>query len=409
MEVVGWSPLEKRQDPDASQLPPQVEGWTGGGEPRCVLTNPSNREPLIHNPLPPPPSLYAGLSSPPLPKPPSPRFESATAHQRRIKDPEHVPRPRNAFIIFRCHYTQKYLASGGSERTSETEKTSLSKRAGDAWKNAKPETKRYYRRLADEERTRHRIEHPDYRFRPKRQKSAGQTGAGRSSKRRANSPHSKRAAGCSSSVSSAERTQVSRNDPLQIQTITVPVSSSSLSQPYLSRQPTPEFLHGYGSTTPTSPYSPLSPVDDILYMPRPTIAASRFDSFPPYTTDDSLVSVQSPSLRWRSSDDYNSSTGTLSSRGASRMSNHTPSSTQCSRTTIRLLPPSHPRLWDGTGTVGDKRRAWIRQPLTPTSNPNQPSSAPSYHSRCPMGTWATYHLDWTSRVSSTIWTRTDWG
>ena len=55
MEVVGWSPLEKRQDPDASQLPPQVEGWTGGGEPRCVLTNPSNREPLIHNPLPPPP------------------------------------------------------------------------------------------------------------------------------------------------------------------------------------------------------------------------------------------------------------------------------------------------------------------------------------------------------------------
>lgn len=304
--------------------------------------------------------MYAGLTFPPLPKLSTPRFESATVHQRRIKDPGHVPRPRNAFIIFRCHYTQKYLASGGSERASETEKTSLSKRAGDAWRNAKPETKRYYRELADEERSRHRIDHPGYRFRPKRQKSAGQTGAGRSSKRRANSPHSKKAAGCSSSTSSVESTQVSRNDPLQIQTITVPVSSSSLSQPHLSRQPTPEFLHGYGSTTPTSPCSPLSPVDDMLYMSRPTIAAGRFDSFPPYTTDDSLVSVQSFALRWGSSDDHDSSMGTLRSRAASRMGSHMASSIQWGRTTIRLLPPLRPRWWDGTGTVGGKRRPWVR-------------------------------------------------
>ena len=54
MEVVGWSPSEQLQDPDVSQLPPQVEGWTGDGEPRCVLANPSNKLPLIHNPLSPP-------------------------------------------------------------------------------------------------------------------------------------------------------------------------------------------------------------------------------------------------------------------------------------------------------------------------------------------------------------------
>jgi len=54
MEVVGWSPSENLQDPDTFQLPPQVEGWTGDGEPRCVLTNPSNGMPLIHNSLSPP-------------------------------------------------------------------------------------------------------------------------------------------------------------------------------------------------------------------------------------------------------------------------------------------------------------------------------------------------------------------
>lgn len=239
--------------------------------------------------------MYAGPSSHPFPEPSPPRLESASVYQRRIKDPEHVPRPRNAFIIYRCDYTRKYIANGGSERASDMEKMSksLSKRAGEAWRNEKPETKRYYKRLAEEERARHRADHPGYRFRPRRQKPAGQTGERRSAKKRANSPCLKKAAGRSSSISSVEHNQVSRNDPLQIQTITVPTASSTLSQPYPSRQPTPDFFHGYGSTTPTSPCSPLSPADDMLYMPRPSIATGRSDSLLSYTTDDSQVSVWS--------------------------------------------------------------------------------------------------------------------
>lgn len=221
------------------------------------------------------------------PKPSFPRFEPVTACQRRPKDRDHVPRPRNSFIIFRCDFTDKYLANGGSERESETENKSLSKRAGEAWRNEKPETRRYYQKLADEERARHRIEHPEYRFRPKRQKPAG---GRRSPRGKANSPYSKKSAGRSSSVSTVECNQVSQNDLLQIQTITIPTPSSTLSQPHPSRQPTPDFFHGYGSTTPTSPSSPLSPVDDMLYMSRPTIAASRSDPLLSYTTEDSRVS-----------------------------------------------------------------------------------------------------------------------
>ncbi|KAF9654053.1 hypothetical protein BDM02DRAFT_3107285 [Thelephora ganbajun] len=248
------------------QFPPQVEGWPSAEDGES--------------------SLYLGHSFP-FPKPSSPRFESTTIYQRRLKDPEHVRRPRNAFIIFRCEYTQQYLANGGSERAPDVGNKSLSKRAGEAWRSAKPETRRYYKKLADEEGARHRIDHPGYRFRPRRQKSVGQAGGRRSPKRRASSPCSKGSAGRSSSVSSIECDQVSQNDPLQIQTITVPTSSSTLSRSYLSRQPTPDFFHGYESTTPTSPYSPLSPVDDILYMPRPTIASRRSDSLPSYSADDS--------------------------------------------------------------------------------------------------------------------------
>ena len=262
--------------------------------PGTFWLSPQSKLPLTHTCLS-LPSLGAGPSLVSLPKPSSPRFEPATAHQRRLKDPEHVRRPRNSFIIFRCDFTERYIANGGSERTSNM-KDSLSKRAGEAWRNAGPETIRYYKKLADDERARHHAEHPGYRFRPKRQKPAG---GRRSPKRRTDIPYSKRSAGRSSSVSSVEFNRASQNNPLQIQTITVPTSSSTLSQPLPSRQSTPDFFHERGSTTPTSPCSPLSPADDILYMPRPTISASRSDSLFPYTTEDSQVSFYFCSERAR--------------------------------------------------------------------------------------------------------------
>lgn len=269
------------------KAPPQVGGWSGAEDrdPRCVLANSSTKVPLTYICL--SPSMCAGPSSISFPRPYSPRFESATVYQRRLKDPKHVPRPRNSFIIFRCDFTHKYIANGGSERASDTQKAdSLSKRAGEAWKNASSETKRCYQKLADEERALHRANYPGYRFRPRRQKPAG---GRRSLKRRAGGTHSKRSAGRSPSVFSPECNQLSQNDPLQIQTITVPTSSSTLSQSHPSRHSTPDFFHGYGSTTPTSPCSPLSPADDILYMPRPAIGAVHSDPLFSYTTVASQV------------------------------------------------------------------------------------------------------------------------
>jgi len=343
-------------------LPLQAEGWNGveDGESRCVLAKSSIQVPLIHNPL--LPSPYAGPSSSSVPRPSSPPIESATAYQRRLKNPEHVPRPRNAFIIFRCEFTNNYVANGGSERASDTEKRSLSKRAGEAWGNATLETKRHYKELADQERARHRLSHPDYRFRPKRQKSAGQTGGRRSSKRGVSSPRPKRPASRSSPASPVECNKLSQNDPLQIKTITIPTSSSTLSQPYLSRHPTPDFSHGCGSTTPTSPCSPLSPVDDILYMPRPTIAADHPDSLLSYSTDDSQVSGYLISDVKRRSNDR------ISSMDIPKTLSHPyRTSFLCSaKYTLRLIKyrrtvtphllPLPPRWQDGTAMVRNERR-----------------------------------------------------
>jgi hypothetical protein len=154
---------------------------------------------------------------------------------------------------------------------------------------------RYYKSLAEAERTRHRMNHPDYRFRPRRQKTAGKP-AGKRSPKRASSPCLKRSAARTPPASSVQCQEPSRNDRLQIQTITIPTSTSTLSQPYPSRQPTPDFFHGYGSATPTSPCSPLSPDEDVLYTLQPATAGRHPDSLFPYSPSDGQVSI----LAWSS-------------------------------------------------------------------------------------------------------------
>ncbi|KAG2049446.1 hypothetical protein BDR06DRAFT_833181, partial [Suillus hirtellus] len=86
--------------------------------------------------------------------------------------PSWIPRPRNAFIIFRCEYSRKHsqAAQEGdeeSEAPNPTAKT-LSKRAAEAWKELSASEKDIYKVLADKEREDHARLYPHYRFRPMR-------------------------------------------------------------------------------------------------------------------------------------------------------------------------------------------------------------------------------------------------
>lgn len=100
------------------------------------------------------------------------------AQRNRNRDPSWIPRPRNAFIIFRCEYSREH-SQGAQDAQSDdgasnpTVKT-LSKRAADAWKLLPAPERERYKVLADKEREEHARLYPHYRFRPmKRQVSAG--------------------------------------------------------------------------------------------------------------------------------------------------------------------------------------------------------------------------------------------
>ena len=94
------------------------------------------------------------------------------AIRNRMRDPDWVPRPRNAFIIFRCEYSRKHARdpSDPSDKSSRCDKT-LSKRAGEEWRRLSAAEREQYKFLAEQEKVTHALQNPDYRFKPMRRPS----------------------------------------------------------------------------------------------------------------------------------------------------------------------------------------------------------------------------------------------
>ncbi|KAK0455221.1 uncharacterized protein EV420DRAFT_589157 [Desarmillaria tabescens] len=87
---------------------------------------------------------------------------------------EHVARPRNAFILFRCDFVQEHTKDGGRPRRSAggAPGKTVSKRAGEAWHLLSKEQRDHYHDLAEQEKLEHARRHPNYRFQPLRRSSA---------------------------------------------------------------------------------------------------------------------------------------------------------------------------------------------------------------------------------------------
>ncbi|KAG8217169.1 hypothetical protein J3R82DRAFT_5250 [Butyriboletus roseoflavus] len=99
------------------------------------------------------------------------------AQRNRHRDPSWIPRPRNAFIIFRCNYSREH-AQGSQDSQNDHDPTNpsvktLSKRAADAWKQLSTPEKDRYKVLADKERQEHARLYPNYRFRPMKRQVSG--------------------------------------------------------------------------------------------------------------------------------------------------------------------------------------------------------------------------------------------
>lgn len=95
------------------------------------------------------------------------------AQRNRSRDPGWIPRPRNAFIIFRCDYSREHAAQTTQESDEQSLSKTLSKRAAEAWKQLSATEKDKYRHLADREREEHTRIYPHYRFRPMRRQASG--------------------------------------------------------------------------------------------------------------------------------------------------------------------------------------------------------------------------------------------
>lgn len=96
------------------------------------------------------------------------------AIRNRQRDPDWVPRPRNAFIIFRCEYSRKHARDSNdtSERANRSDKT-LSKRAAEEWRCLPAAEREQFKILAEQEKAAHALQNPDYRFKPVRRSPPG--------------------------------------------------------------------------------------------------------------------------------------------------------------------------------------------------------------------------------------------
>ncbi|PWY63947.1 HMG box protein [Aspergillus eucalypticola CBS 122712] len=92
---------------------------------------------------------------------PTPR-ESATQFCLCQPDPK-IPRPRNAFILYRQHYQAAVVAQNPGLANPE-----ISKIIGEQWRGLPQETKDEWKALAEEEKARHQQQYPEYRYQPRR-------------------------------------------------------------------------------------------------------------------------------------------------------------------------------------------------------------------------------------------------
>lgn len=104
-------------------------------------------------------------SSPPSPPSPTPSPSPNATRSRSARsrhDPNHIPRPANAFVIFRSKYCTQYKI----DKTIEHDHRHVSRMAGWTWKNMTAAEKKPYQDEAKARKAEHAIKYPGYRFKP---------------------------------------------------------------------------------------------------------------------------------------------------------------------------------------------------------------------------------------------------
>ncbi|USW48051.1 Putative High mobility group box domain-containing protein [Septoria linicola] len=96
------------------------------------------------------------------------RSDSGDIHVCICQPEPKIPRPRNAFILYRQNQQAQVVAQNPGLANPE-----ISKIIGEQWQNQPAEIKNRWKALAEEEKLRHQQQYPSYRYQPKRSNRRG--------------------------------------------------------------------------------------------------------------------------------------------------------------------------------------------------------------------------------------------
>ncbi|KAJ7485177.1 hypothetical protein B0H11DRAFT_1152912 [Mycena galericulata] len=113
-----------------------------------------------------PPSPSTVVQPEDLPFPTAPRpFPTKKSHARK-RPLGHIPRPRNAFILFRCDYGRQ-----NQRKLQDHDQNEVSRMVGNIWRNMTEDQKAPWLVLAEAEKKKHAALHPGYKYIPRNRKS----------------------------------------------------------------------------------------------------------------------------------------------------------------------------------------------------------------------------------------------
>ncbi|CAE6526735.1 unnamed protein product [Rhizoctonia solani] len=133
---------------------PNPSGMTTPSEPSNFTSN------NIHSPI--DLNLSPLCLDAPTPTPPTSEPAVKKPSHSRKRPASHIPRPRNAFILFRSHYVAAQLIPG----KVENDHRHISKIIGEIWNKLSPNERLIWEQKAELEKERHSRMYPGYRYKP---------------------------------------------------------------------------------------------------------------------------------------------------------------------------------------------------------------------------------------------------
>ncbi|GAA5974019.1 hypothetical protein JCM11641_008215 [Rhodosporidiobolus odoratus] len=141
----------------------------------------ASSNPRNHTPVSTALASYHNYPVPNVPPAPTETPAKRKSHGRRVSV-NHIPRPRNAFILFRSHAVSTGLIP---RSMGITDHKNISQIVGSVWRGLSDEERKKWDELAEEEKMLHREKYPDYRFAPRSRGQRAPVGQGKKAKAKA--------------------------------------------------------------------------------------------------------------------------------------------------------------------------------------------------------------------------------